>query len=133
MLYAEGNFKFIKLSWEWKNTTALKMFSLRKFVPSGQQNSIPIREWKASSRGTLICIVCSKYYKTSFAPEKDMSSVIWVLELRRQQGRVICLIPCHESICGLASQLQHLWGARGAGSNCNVRIKYRCLEVVFAI
>lgn len=56
-----------------------------------------------------------------------MSSVIWILEVRKQQGRVICLMPCHESLCGLP----HLWDVKGAGSNAEV--KYRWLQVVFKL
>lgn len=46
--------------------------------------------------------------KNNSIPEKDMSGVIWILEVRKQRGRVVCLIPFYESFCGLASQLQHL-------------------------
>lgn len=56
-------------------------------------------------------------------PFKDMSSVIWILEVRKQQGGVICLMPCPESFC--------VWGVRGASSN--VKVKYRWLQAIFNI
>lgn len=51
----------------------------------------------------ILGFACSKCYRDNqkTIQFKDMSSVIWILEVRKQQGRVICSMPCHESFCGL--------------------------------